>query len=642
MVAKLNEEVRIYLEKMRNLLAIEKQEEYRQIGEYLKNTPLQLRVKSGFSWFPLLVRETGFGLGDYPFVVVERTQQLEVEHGFQGGKQVRLFSAHNEAEWNISGTVHYADKHQMKIYFFADDLPDWFHDGKLGVDLLFDDRSYREMEAAIDEALKAKNHRLTYLLNACFGKQTIAQKRANKFSHPILNESQQKAVQNILHAEDVAIIHGPPGTGKTTTLVAAIAELCKTDKKPILVTAPSNAATDHITGVLGCEGLRVVRVGNLSRMDDQILPFTLEYLLLSHSRSNELTNYKKRADEMRRMAGKYKRSFGKEERIQRDLLYKEAKALSTEARLLEEYMIEDILQMADVITATPVGLQTRYLENRRFSTVVMDEAAQALLPAALIPLMKADKLIMAGDPYQLPPTVKSLEAQKSGLQTTLMDICIKKIPESFSLLDVQYRMHEHIMQFSNRWFYEHKLLAHPTVAKRSLGFADDRFPPFLFIDTAGTGFEEQLNVETQSLFNEGEMELVKMILNELLEASTEGKIPSIAVIAPYREQVIKLQQVLYKQSYYKQLLSIDTIDSFQGQERDVVIISLVRSNERGEIGFLQDYRRMNVAMTRAKKCLIMLGDSATLGNDNYYKSLLDYVDEKGCYRSAWEYITMIS
>jgi len=638
LVAKLNEEVRNYLEHLRNLLVIEKQEEYHQIGEYLKNTPLQLRVKSGFSWFPLLIRETGFGLCEYPFVVVERTQQLEVEHVFQGGKQVRLFSAHHEAEWNIHGTVHYADKHQMKIYFFADELPDWLHDGKLGVDLLFDDRSYREMESALEEAISSKNHRLVHLLNVCFGKQALIQKKANKFEHSILNESQKQAVQHVLNAEDLAIIHGPPGTGKTTTLVAAIAELCKTDKKPVLVTAPSNAATDHITQELGREGLRVVRVGNLSRMDDKILPFTLEYLLSSHSRSNELMNYKKRADEMRRMAGKYKRSFGKEERIQRDLLYKEARELSKEARLLEEYIIEDILKMADVITATPVGLQTRYLENRRFSTLVMDEAAQALLPAALIPLLKADKLIMAGDPFQLPPTVKSWEAQKGGLQTTLMDICLKNIPHSFSLLNVQYRMHEQIMEFSNRWFYQHKLLAHPTVAKRSLGFAEDRFPPFLFIDTAGTGFQEQLNAETQSLFNDGESDLVKKILNELLEASTEGKIPSIAVITPYREQVLKLKHLLYKHPVDKHLFSIDTIDSFQGQERDVVVISLVRSNERGEIGFLQDYRRMNVAMTRAKKCLIMIGDSATLANDKFYQSLLNYVDKRGTYRSAWEYI----
>lgn len=640
MVAKLNEEVRIYLEHLRKLLEIEKQEEYRQIGEYLKNTPLHLRVKSGFSWFPLLVKETGYGLGDYPFAVVERTQQLEVEHTFQGGKQVRLFSAHNEVEWNVHGTVHYTDKHQMKIYFIADELPDWFHDGKLGVDLLFDDRSYREMDAAIREAMGAKNNRLAHLLNVCFGNQVGSQQKASTFLHPLLNASQQQAVQRVLNAEDLAIIHGPPGTGKTTTLVAAIAELCKTEKKPVLVTAPSNAATDHITQELGRQGLRVVRVGNLSRMDDQILPFTLEYLLSSHSRNSELINYKKRADEMRRMAGKYKRNFGKEERVQRDLLFKEARSLSTEARLLEEYMIDDILQMADVITSTPVGLQSRYLENRRFSTVVMDEAAQSLLPAALIPLLKAEKLIMAGDPFQLPPTVKSIEGQKGGLQTTLMDICLEKTPDSFSLLNVQYRMHENIMEFSNRWFYDSKLLAHPTVAQRSLGFSEDRFPPFLFIDTAGTGFEEQLNAESRSLFNEGEMELVKKILNELMDASTEGKIPSIAVIAPYREQVIKLQQLLYTQPVDRQLFSIDTIDSFQGQERDVVIISLVRSNERGEIGFLQDYRRMNVAMTRAKKCLIMVGDSATLGNDRYYQSLLDYVDEKGAYRSAWEYASV--
>lgn len=637
MVATLNEDVRSYLEQLRKLLAIEKQEEYRQIGEYLKNTPLHLRVKSGFSWFPLLIRETGYGLGDYPFVIVERTQHLEVEHSFQGGKQIRLFSGHNDMDWYINGTVHYVDKHQMKIYFFTDDLPDWIDDGKIGVDLLFDDRSYREMDMAIQESIGAKKSRLAYLLNVCFGKHPPSQQKADKISHPYLNASQLQAVQHVLNAEDLAIIHGPPGTGKTTTLVAAIAELSKTEK-PILVTAPSNAATDHITHELGKEGLKVVRVGNLSRMDDQILPFTLEYLLASHSRSSELNNYKKRAEEMRRMAGKYKRSFGKEERMQRDLLYKEARALSSEARLLEEYMIDDILQMADVITATPVGLQTKYLEGRRFSTVVMDEAAQSLLPAALIPMLKADKLIMAGDPYQLPPTVKSIDAQKGGLQTTLMDICLKNIPESFSLLNVQYRMHEAIMEFSNRWFYENKLLAHPTVAHRSLGFSEDKFPPFLFIDTAGTGFEEQMNPESRSLFNEGEIGLVKQILSELLEVSEEGKIPSVAVIAPYREQVLKLQEEFFSNNVFKQLFSIDTIDSFQGQERDVVIISLVRSNERGEIGFLQDYRRMNVAMTRAKKCLIMIGDSATLANDRYYQSLLEYVDEKGAYRSAWEYI----
>lgn len=636
MVAKLIEEVRSYLEHLLKLLAIEKQEEYRQIGEYLKNTPLHLRVKSGFSWFPLFIRETGYGLGDYPYVIVERTQHLDVEHAFQGGKQVRLFSGHNDMEWYIKGTVHYVDKHQMKIYFFINELPDWIDDGKIGVDLLFDDRSYREMEAALHEALRENKSRLAYLLNVCFGKYPPAQHKAHKFSHPYLNASQLQAVQHVLNAEDLAIIHGPPGTGKTTTLVAAIAELSKTEK-PILVTAPSNAATDHITHELGKEGLKVVRVGNLSKMDDQILPFTLEYLLASHLRSSELNSYKKRAEELRRMAGKYKRSFGKEERMQRDLLYKEARALSAEARLLEEYMIDDIIQMADVVAATPVGLQTKYLEGRRFSTVVIDEAAQSLLPAALIPMLKADKLIMAGDPFQLPPTVKSMDAQKGGLQTTLMDICLKNIPETFSLLNVQYRMHEAIMEFSNRWFYDKKLLAHPTVAQRSLGFSEDKFPPFLFIDTAGTGFEEQMNPESRSLFNDGEIGLIKQILSELLEVSEEGKIPSVAVITPYREQALKLQGEFFSDDVLKQLFSIDTIDSFQGQERDVVIISLVRSNERGEIGFLQDYRRMNVAMTRAKKCLIMIGDSATLANDRYYQKLLDYVDEKGAYRSAWEY-----
>ena len=633
-MAVLDPSIKEYLEQLRKLIELERQEEFRQVGEYIRQTPIHSRVQSGLTWYPLIIRETGYGIGDYPYVIVERTQHLDIDHHFQGGKQARLFSNRTESDDFINGTIHYADQHQMKIIFYADELPDWLDDGRIGVDLLFDERTYKEMDKAIQQTMHAKNNLLVKLLNICFGFDKASFDKSKEYSHPYLNASQQDAIKKVIAAEELCIIHGPPGTGKTTTLVEAIVQLSASEKN-ILVTAPSNAATDHITEELGKKGLCVVRVGNLSRIDDDILPYTLEYLLGTHSRSNELAEYKKRAIEMRRMAGKYKRNFGKEERVQRDLLFKEARALSTEARMLEEFMIEDVLQMADVITTTPVGIQTKHLENKTFPVVIVDEAAQALLPSLLIPLSKASKkVIMAGDPFQLPPTVKSIDAQKGGLQKTLLDVCLENVPDLFQLLSVQYRMNETIMGFSNQWFYQNQLFAHPTVAHRQLSVNGSLQPPFVFIDTAGCGLEESFHPESKSLFNEGEVKVVKQFLHALFFDVRDEDLPTVAIISPYKQQTLLLKKEIPDPKKY----SINTIDSFQGQERDVVIISLVRSNEKNEIGFLQDYRRMNVAMTRAKKMLIIIGDSATIGSDPFYSKLLEYAENHATYQTAWEYL----
>jgi predicted DNA helicase len=365
----------------------------------------------------------------------------------------------------------------------------------------------------------------------------------------------------------------------------------------------------------------------------------LEGRLEGHTYAKDVKRLKKQADEYRRMATKYKRQFGREEREQRNLLLKEARNLVQDATKLEDYAVMDILNKADVVTCTLVGSVNRYLEGKRFETVVIDEAAQALEPATWIPIAKANKVILAGDPFQLPPTVKSVEASKAGLSTTLIEKCLNRLPE-VSLLNVQYRMHEAIMGFSNREFYNNELRADASVAGHTIDLPDNA--PLVFIDTAGCSFDEKQNPETQSLYNPGEFDILRKHLDALLAPAHDHAeaLPDIGIISPYREQVKYMQEQLAKDPSIPEGLDldIDTIDSFQGQERDVIYISLVRSNEKAEIGFLADYRRMNVAMTRARKKLVIIGDSATLGQHRFYRDFLEYVEDVGAYHSAWEWM----
>jgi superfamily I DNA and/or RNA helicase len=519
-------------------------------------------------------------------------------------------------------------------------------DGKLGIDMLFDDKTYREMEAAVKQIAQADKNRTAELRDILIGKQIANYKKLNfNFENPVLNAKQNLAVQKVLEAQDVAIIHGPPGTGKTTTLVEAIFQTLKTEKQ-VLVTAASNTAVDLLTEKLVAKGISVVRMGNPARISEQLQACSLDEQIARHSQYKNLKQYRKDADNYRQLARKYKRNFGAAEREQRKLLLQEAKSLLTEAQKIEDYILEQLLSQTQVITATLTGVATQYLKKHQFSTVFIDEAAQALEPACWIPLLKAQRVVMAGDHCQLPPTVKSFEAEKKGLSRTLFEQTIanqQRLQQNVDvMLEVQYRMHKAIMQFANQQFYKNHLQAAESVADKHLSNEPDNpllYQPFEWIDTAGCGYLEVQDDETDSLKNPEEAELLlvhlQLLWNNLpldLQQNTDF---SIGIISPYKAQVKLLAELVRKLDVGSRV-SVNTVDGFQGQERNVIYISMVRSNDAGEIGFLKDTRRMNVAMTRAKQKLVMVGDSSTLSSFAFYEELLRYVEQIEAYRSAWE------
>jgi ATP-dependent RNA/DNA helicase IGHMBP2 len=629
------------LRKVQNLMKLEKEEEIKQYQLLMEQMSLNDRIKAGACWFPLEVENSGWSLGEHPFIVVSRNKMLNTPHKFRAGQVVGIFGEQFLEERKLTefGVVHFVDKNKMKIIFYGTDLPSWVLRGRIGVQLAFDERSYIEMDRALKTVMEAKANRLAELREILLGKQpAYFEKTDYTIDIPHLNPSQNEAVMQILTAKDVAVVHGPPGTGKTTTLVEAIKQLAKRES-PILVCAPSNPATDLLTERLAKVGLNVVRIGNISRVDEDLLKHTIEGILDDRPEMKEVKKMKIEAAQLFRQADKFTRNFGAKEREERRESRNEAKTLMQQARMLEDYVIEKILTEADVIGCTLVSAMNRYIEKKKFHTVVIDEAAQALEPASWIPICKAEKVILAGDPFQLPPTVKSMEAAKGGLSVTLLEKAVDRL-EKVQLLNVQYRMHELIMGFSNQEFYNNQLKAADFVAKWTLTMADGSDTrPVEFIDTAGCGFDEKVNPETLSSYNPEEYFVLRQHLDNLLTLASPDVRPSIAIISPYREQVQFIQEHIKKDfdHYPDDDITVDTIDSFQGQERDVVYITLVRSNPDGEIGFLKDTRRMNVAMTRAKKKLVVIGDSATLGGFKFYSRFLDYCEEHGCYGTAWEW-----
>jgi superfamily I DNA and/or RNA helicase len=614
------------LGKLANVLRIEQREDYNLHDAWLKRSSISERKKNGITWFPLRITETGFGLGAYPFLVVERNPSDRLNHQFQSAAPVSLFSAADGNEQlSINGTVGYVDDQRMKITFFCDEMPDWIDDGKLGVNLLFDSRTYDEMFKALNVLINLEKGRLKKLRDVILGYDRPTVKKIDFISSARLNESQNAAMNGILAADDIAVVHGPPGTGKTTTLVESVVQLLR-EEKQVMVCAPSNAATDHLAKSLYARGLKVVRIGNLAKVESDNTALTLDVLIQQEKDFKQIRELKKRAIELRKMGGKYKRNFGREESEQRKLIFNEAKNLSKEARELENYLVEKVLGDAQVIACTLIGSSSDYLQGRKFSTVIIDEAGQGIEPAVWVPILKADKVVMAGDPYQLPPTVKSVDAERQGLSVTLLEKAIQRHDAVF-LLRTQYRMNTLIMEFSNRKFYHGQLEAHPSVAEWHI----ESSPQVVeFVDTAGCGFEEQASEESSSRCNPEEARLLRLHFDQLAPDTSL----SVGVISPYRAQVELLQETFADVSQ----VSVNTIDSFQGQERDVIYMSLVRSNPKSEIGFLKDYRRMNVAMTRARKKLVIIGDSATLGNDRFYGDFLSYAEEIGAYKSAWEYL----
>ncbi|MFD2888039.1 AAA domain-containing protein [Chitinophaga cymbidii] len=626
-----------YFERLLDLLKMERDADRRSYQAQTETTTVAQRRANGLSWYPVAIRGTEMGRGDYLIVEVERTTHQDVAHQLRFGVSAMLFSNHDAKRHHADGTISWQSGNRLKLTLRTDELPEWANDGKLGIDLLFDDNSYEEMQQALKSAAKSE----TDLIKILTGEKTPTfQTDLPQFQSTRLNASQRSAVDKILAANELAIVHGPPGTGKTTTLLQAIQALIRQDHQQVLVVAPSNTAVDLLSEKLSDEGLNVLRVGNPARVSDRLMSLTLDSKIAEHSSMKEISRLKKQANEFRNMAHKYKRNFGKAEREQRKALFDEARNIMKSVEKMEQYITDDLFAKAQVITATLVGANHYTVRHLRYKTLVIDEAGQALEPACWIPILKAEKVVLAGDHCQLSPTIKSDEAARKGLSTTLLEKNVTLHPEAVTLLEEQYRMHEMIMQYSSGIFYQNRLKAHASVAQHLL-FSTDT--PLAFVDTAGCGFEEK--VEGTSTSNPEEAAFLFRHLHQFvtaLDAHYDAQnFPSIAVISPYRQQITLLKEQLEHSPALRQYgdrISVNTIDSFQGQERDIVYISMTRSNPESRIGFLSDIRRMNVAMTRARKKLVIIGDSATLSQTPFYADFLTYAETSNAYQSAWEYM----
>ena len=445
-----------------------------------------------------------------------------------------------------------------------------------------------------------------------------------------LNTSQRLAIKQSLEARHYAIIHGPPGTGKTTTIVELLKTVSNVAGK-ILVCAPSNTAVDILADRINQRLLPVIRIGNITRIDDNVAELTLESMVKNHEDWSYIKKVKIEADEQERNASRYKRSYSEEDRKNRYELRKQARELRKWAKDLEYRLVDKLISDTKIICTTLIGSASRELEGINFDLAIIDEASQALEPECWVAIEKSKKVILVGDHKQLPPTIKSQEAKKSGLEITLLDR-LSGIAFHSAMLTEQYRMNHKIMQWSNQQFYHGLLKANKQVAERVINSLE----PVTFIDTAGTDFEEKINQDTQSYYNEGESFIILEYLIKHTEA-LQGQ--SIGIISPYAQQVKYIKNQIFEDQHTNGLdIEVNTIDGFQGEEKDVIFISLTRSNDKSNIGFLADERRINVAVTRARKCLVIVGDSATLGNHPLYGSLLAYIDKEGQYSSAWEYM----
>jgi len=632
------------LKRLKQLLQIERDEDYRLYKDLFLRVNLEQRRKNGVTWYPIKINNEELGSGELLHLEIERTTHVNQAHQFSSGKNVSLFTNREQEVLEITGTIKSVSKNTLKLVLHADELPDWCYEGKLGLNIQFDDNSYLEMQKALELVIDAKYNRIAELRDMIEGSIPLNfENQLDDVIVPQLNLSQNKAVRHILSAKDIAVLHGPPGTGKTTTLVQAIRLTLQTEKQ-VLVCAPTNAAVDLLTEKLTELGLNVLRLGHPARISEELQQSSLDGKMSSSAYYKDVKNLRKNAEEYFKMAGKYKRTFGREDAQQRAAFYAEARNCMKEARVLEDYILDELFNTAQVICCTPVTSTHKGLTRKKFNTLFFDEASQALEPMIWIPLLKCKRLILAGDHFQLPPVVKSVEAKRGGLGDTVLDKCIV-LNQSTVLLNRQYRMSAAIMGFSNAYFYNNELIADESVISQLLVNDENSnlSKSVEFIDTAGCGFDEIQNIETLSYYNPSEAQIVLKHLRELIE-NYEGESAyseiEIGIISPYKEQREWLVDNLdVDTSILSKIKSIQikTIDGFQGEERDVIYISLVRSNSKQEIGFLSDLRRMNVAITRAKKKLVVIGDSATIGANPFYQSFLEYCETHGLYRSAWEF-----
>lgn len=598
---------------------------------------LQQKVNAGFMWYPINILRKSYTVGEYLEVEVQRIKNTENSHRFSEGMAASIFNVQDEkVTFKVVVSAVRGDKMRLLLHTDQAEKIDVFDRGLSGVEVIYDDKPYKVMEKAIKAVIETKNEFHKILRNGIanrsldqYGIQTEQNRTIDLRSD--LNHSQKEALKICLSTPNLGIIHGPPGTGKTTTLVALAETLLKTEKR-ILICASSNNAVDLLAERLSIRGISVLRVGNITRIHDDLMHLTIEEKVRNHQEWNHIKKVKIQAHETDKRASQFKRNFGIEERDDRRELRKEARELRKWAMELEDRLIEEIVLGSQVITTTLIGVSNRILNDLHFKTVIIDEASQALEPECWNAILKADRVILAGDHKQLPPTVKSSEAIKLGLETTILDIMTDNIMYS-TMLNEQYRMNHKILGFSNEKYYKNQLISHPEVSQRTI--RNDHLP-LVFIDTAGCGFEEVINVEHRSYANHGEF----FIIREHLLANRENFLGiNIGIISPYSEQVRYIRNQISDDIDLKTMeIEVNSIDGFQGQEKELIYITLVRSNETSEIGFLKDERRLNVAMTRAQKKLVIVGDSATLGQHPLYVGLIDHINKEGHYDSAWNYM----
>ena len=628
------------IQQQRLLLQMEYQTEKEAFRKQTEAMGIGRKVKRGDAWFPVSVGQSHYNSLNQMTIEILRTQDQDIEHNFEYGKPVMFFTVSQTASkakdskdvsihyFSFTGTVSYVEGDRMVVVVpegHALDLQGV--DKPVGVQLSFDETSYRVMFDALDRVIKAKNNRLAYLRDLFYSKMAAGRFTFAPMSFPWLNETQERAVNEVLRAKDVAIVHGPPGTGKTTTLVEAINETLMRESQ-VLVCAQSNMAVDWICEKLVDRGINVLRIGNPTRVNDKMLGFTYERRFEAHPDYPQLWAIRKAMRELRR------RKKGRD-----DNFHQKLERLKSRATELEIRINADLFGEARVIASTLVGSANRLLEGQKFGTLFIDEAAQALEAACWIPMRRVSRVILAGDHCQLPPTVKSIAALKGGLGKTLMERIVENKPECVTLLGVQYRMNDEIMKFSSDWFYGGKVKTAAEIQQRKSILNFDR--PILWLDTGEMEVgpdepdnKEQFVGESFGRVNKGEAELTLRSLQDYFTKIGKARILDeqidVGVISPYRAQVQYLRRLLKQREFfkpYRRLITVNTVDGFQGQERDIILISMVRANENGEIGFLRDLRRMNVAITRARLKLIILGDVATLTRHPFYKKLWEYVTQ---------------
>ena len=640
----------------RTLLQLEYYTEKEAFRKLTEQMGMQRKVKRGDAWYPLRVGKSFYNSLNQRAIEVFRTSDQDIEHNFEFGRPVMFFKVKNEEGrvkneegrvknstlkyFFFTGTVNYVDGDRMVITVpdSAPLLDLQQATEEIGIQLSFDETSYKLMFEALDRTMKAKNNRLAYLRDLFYSHQKAAKFTFEPMRFPWLNPTQEKAVNEVLWAKDVAIVHGPPGTGKTTTLVEAINETLMRESQ-VLVCAQSNMAVDWISEKLVDRGVNVLRIGNPTRVNDMMLGFTYERRFEAHPDYPQLWAIRKAIRELRKNRKKGSESY-----------HQKLERLKSRATELEIRINSELLGEARVIACTLVGSAHRLLEGMKFGTLFIDEAAQALEAACWIPMRRATRVILAGDHCQLPPTVKSIAALRAGLGKTLMERIAENKPEVVTLLKIQYRMNEEIMRFSSDWFYHGEVESAPQIKYRSI-LEDDS--PITWIDTSNEenqvtiegddvvsgekrddmNFHEQFVGESFGRINKAEADLTLLTLAEYLTQVGKRRVLEesidVGIISPYRAQVQYLKRLLKKYEFfkpYRRLISVNTVDGFQGQERDVILISLVRSNDEGQIGFLKDLRRMNVAMTRARMKLIILGDKSTMTKHPFYQKLWEYVE----------------